>query len=133
MSFFRVHANPAPDPNLFRLTDLDFGIFLHEGRLNLELSRKPKIVRVQKGDVVPSRKADAQVTRRCDPTARLGDKTQMITVLFQPLSRAVGRTVVHHDDLIGLRALVENGFDRLLNHRPAIEGRDDDAYPRLHE
>ena len=133
MAKLRVHASPVSDPDLLCLADLRIRPRLHEGRLGRKLFRQPEIVRVEEGEIVAAGIPNAPIARRGDAAPCLREHPHGGAVARpQFRSRAVLGAVVDHDELEGGEALGKNGIDRLADHRPAVAGRDDDAYNGFH-
>ncbi len=128
MPFFGVDPYPFAYPYLFRLADLHLRVRLHEGHLNFKLSGVPKVVGVQKTEIISPGPTYSQVTRRRYSLAGLTKDRDSRTEPLQLLDCVVLRPVIHHNELVSFIDLLMHGFDGLTNHRPAIIGRNNDTH-----
>ena len=72
----RVNPNPIANPDLVCLADVKFRMLVHKTSLSLELTVKPKIVRIQERYIVTARLAYAQIPRRRNSLSGRREKSQ---------------------------------------------------------
>jgi len=94
-----IGPQPATDPNLIGLTNLNFRMLVHECGLHFELFRKPEIVGIEKREIAPARDAYSMVARRRYAPLFLLQQPQMRTEPGKSLLRFVGGTVIHDNEL----------------------------------
>lgn len=72
-----VDPKPAADPDFVGLADLNFRMILHESSLDRQFFGKPKIVRVEKGEIMAARDPRSAVSRCRYAPLRLLDQPQV--------------------------------------------------------
>ena len=71
-----IDSDPLPNPDFLGLANLNFRLPAHECHLFFQFPRQPKIVGIEKRDVLPKRLMYAEITRRRYPFSGRREKPQ---------------------------------------------------------
>src|SRR3546814_17413531 len=93
----------------------------------------PKIVRVEEGETVATRRADAGIAPRIPPRSRRREIEQLDPLVAdrgRQFAPAVGRAIVDHEYLMRGKALRELALDRYADMRGLVLNRHHNGEPR---